>query len=279
MHISAACPINYCMKLLECLPVEIAEALRRIDDIRELRIRNGGAVKINVSGRWYYLGDGALCTSTRNAITLGKVCDDILNIACANSMYAHEKSLSNGYFTLEDGTRIGVCGQVAGSGENIFQSYTSLCFRIPHYVNCADGKLLNKCIDNNTVIIGKPGAGKTTLLRDIALKLGSFYNVLVVDERGELFYDECMLAASGCDILKRCSKSYAFDVGVRAMSPQYIVCDELSENDIVSVKNCLTSGVNLICSAHGTDEQDFENRFGLLNKFAVVVNLNLQKRN
>lgn len=264
------------MKLLDCLPQNIAQELRQIGDVRELRIRNGGAVKINVAGHWYFLGEGSLGTSSRNAITVGAVCDEILNVACANSVYAHEKSLSNGYFTLEDGTRIGVCGQVSGSENNIFQKYTSLCFRIPHHINCADDKLLKKCVDSNVIIIGKPASGKTTLLRDIAVKFGALYNVLVVDERGELFYDDSLLASSGCDVLKQCSKSYAFEIAIRAMSPEYIVCDELSKSDALSVEDCIASGVKLICSAHAANAEDFDEKFGLLKKFDVVVDLNRQ---
>lgn len=262
------------MKLLDILPAEIANELSGLSDLRELRIRNGGAVKLNVGGRWYYVGTKGLHTAQRNSLTVGDVCDDIVKKACCNSVYAYEKSLANGYFTLEDGVRVGVCGHVFGAEKTFFQRYTSLCFRVPHYVNCVDKSALDKCIGNNVLVLGVPSAGKTTYLRDLAVKLAQSCNVLVADERGELFYDEHLLASSGCDVLKWCSKSYAFDVGVRAMSPNYIVCDELAENDIQFVKSILNSGVHLICSAHANDANDFEKRFGILDCFAFVVNLN-----
>jgi len=123
------------------------------------------------------------------------------------------------------------------------------------------------------LIIGKPGSGKTTLLRDLAVKLGQSFNVLVADERGEIFYDDNLLASSGCDVLKWSDKAYAFEIGVRAMSPNFIVCDELSENDVNFVRSCINSGVKLICSAHGSGKQDFDERFGLLDRFGVVVTL------
>ena len=263
------------MKLLECLPCDIADGLSKTQDLRELRIRNGGAVKLNVGGRWYYLGArGTLNTFARGAIVVGEVCDDIVKRACSNSVYAHEKSLANGFFTLEDGVRVGVCGEVFGTDKTVFRQYSSLCFRVPHYVNCVSDKVLQRCIGSNTLVIGAPAAGKTTYLRDLAVKLGQSYNVLVVDERGELFYDNTLLGSSGCDALKWCSKSYAFDVGLRAMSPDYIVCDELAESDVAFVKACLNSGVHLVCSAHGESGDDFNKRFGLLDSFGVVVNLN-----
>lgn len=263
------------MKLLDCLPCEISNRLQTIGDIRELRIRNGCAVRLNVSGRWYYLGENsALLASSRSAITIGNECDNIVKRACGGSVYAYEKSLSNGYFTLEDGVRVGVCGAMFGSDKRVFQQYTSLCFRIPHYINCATESVLKKCESGSVIIIGAPASGKTTYLRDIATKLGPHYNVLVSDERGELFYDESLTALSCCDILKWSDKAYAFEIGTRAMSPQYFVCDELSESDIHFVRACVASGVKLICSAHASSEVDFDKRFGLSDCFDFLIDLN-----
>ena len=101
--------------------------------------------------------------------------------------------------------------------------------------------------------------------------------MLVADERGELFFDDNLSATSGCDILKWSDKTYAFEVGTRAMSPQYFVCDELSESDIPFVKSCVSSGIKLICSAHASSEADFERRFGILDCFTFIVDLNHSK--
>lgn len=263
------------MKLFDCLPCEIAEHINAVSDVREIRIRNGGAVRVNAEGRWYYLGrNKSFVTTARNAIAVGAVCDDIIKKACSNSVYAHEKSLASGYFTLEDGVRIGVCGQMSGADKRVFQKYTSLCFRIPHYVNCVSDDMLKKCEQVNTIVIGAPASGKTTFLRDVAVKLGQSFNVLVADERGELFYDDNLISLSGCDILKWTDKQYAFEIGVRAMSPQYFICDELCESDVRFVKSCASSGVKLVCSAHASSKADFDRRFGLLTYFENVVNLN-----
>lgn len=274
MHNFNACPILYGMKLFDCLPNYIADELVNVGDLRELRIRNGGAIKVNVSGRWYYVAKGALSLTANKAITPGCVCDDIVKKACNNSVYAYEKTLADGFFTLDDGVRVGVCGEVFGANRSVFRSYTSLCFRIPHYVNCVSLDVLKKCEGGNVLVLGAPGSGKTTFLRDIAVKLGQSYNVLVADERGELFYDEALTERSGCDVIKWAQKSYAFSVGVRAMSPNYIICDELCEEDVPFVKSCLSCGVKLICSAHAKNMQDFINRFNLPNSFETVINLN-----
>ena len=259
------------MKLAECLPSCLADRLSSIHGIREIRIRDNRVAKVNVKGQWYFVGERALVQKSENALALGEVCEAIIKKACNNSVYAYEKMLAKGFFTLEDGVRIGVCGVVAGTHEKVFQKYTSLCLRVPHYVACVDADVLSQCRRGNTVVIGPPGSGKTTFLRDLSVKLSQSCNVLVVDERGELFYDNDLTAKSHCDVLKWSDKLYAFESGVRAMSPDFIVCDELSTEDISALKSCLSSGVKVVCSVHGSCLDDFTKKFDLQSSFSTAV--------
>lgn len=259
------------MKLFDCLPVCLSEILQGISKILEIRIRNGRPVRVNVDGQWYFVSEYGLTQNSGKAIVVGDECNEIVRKACNNSVYAYEKMLAKGFFTLEDGVRVGVCGHVAGSKEAIFQKYTSLCFRVPHHVNLVDSYVLSRCSRGSVVVIGPPCSGKTTFLRDLSVKLSHMSNVLVVDERGELFYDEKLIKQSNCDVLKWTSKEYAFEIGIRAMSPQWIVCDELSVEDITHVRSCINSGVHIACSAHGSNYQDFVSRFGLESSFQTAV--------
>lgn len=259
------------MKYLDCLPQEISQYVSGFDDIREIRIRNGRAVRLNLGGKWYYLNKGALSIQYPHDAALGDVCDSIIRIACNNSIYAHERMLSKGYFTLEDGCRIGVAGSVSGSKENIFQKYTSLCLRIPHYIKCVTNEAINRCANKNVLVIGPPNSGKTTFLRDFASRLSNECNILIADERGELAYDGGVISESNCDVIKWTSKSYVLAVGARALSPDLIVCDELAEEDTVFVRSCINSGIRLVCSVHGNDTDNFEKKFKLLNCFDVAV--------
>ena len=262
------------MKLFDCLPIKLADALHSLKDVRELRIRNNRAVKINVGGLWYYVCGSGLTQNVANAVILDDVCDKIVKMACNNSVYAYEKMLAKGFFTLEDGVRVGVCGHVAGSSDVVFRKYTSLCFRIPHHVSCVDNLTLTQCQKGNVVVIGPPCSGKTTFLRDLSVKLSQNHSVLVVDERGELFYDDELLNSCNCDVLKWSSKAYAFEVGVRAMAPEFIVCDELADSDVGFVKSCVNSGVNIACSVHGFTVDDFAKKFGVDADFITAVVLN-----
>lgn len=259
------------MKFTECLPIQIAESVCELCDLRELRIRNGSLIRVNVGGYWYFLGKNGLTQQSRGALTVDDVCDDIVMKACNNSVYAYEKMLAQGFFTMSDGVRVGVSGHIAHGKDIVFQKYTSLCFRIPHYVDCVDVETLRECERGNVVVIGPPCSGKTTFLRDLAVKLSRKNNVLVVDERGEFFYESDNVANGNCDVLKWTSKQYAFDIGIRAMSPQWIVCDELATADVPHIKSCLESGVNVACSAHGFGIEDFMRRFALQNEFSTAV--------
>ncbi len=253
------------------MPQEISARLRSLADVREIRLRNNRPIRVNVGGQWYTIGTKGLLKSDENGLLLDEECDSIVRRACNNSVYAYEKMLAKGFFTLEDGSRIGVCGQTAGACEMVFRKYTSLCIRIPHRVALVDEQTFEQCQRGNIVVIGPPGSGKTTFLRDLATKLARRYNVLVVDERGEFFYDDNLSNASDCDVLTWCGKSYAFEVGIRAMSPQWIVCDELAIDDKVHLRATLDSGVNIACSVHGNNREEFEDKFGVSAMFTTIV--------
>ena len=91
---------------------------------------------------------------------------------------------------------------------------------------------------------------KTTLLRDIARYIGTVgHRVVVLDERFELSADGFDLGAC-TDILQGYPKQEGLSHAVRCLSPEYIVCDELGENDLSAIRAASFSGVALIASIH-----------------------------
>lgn len=258
------------MNCIQCLPQEASGYLSGLDGIREIRLRNGKGLKVNVKGKWFWLGKNALLTSPQNALRFENVCEEFVKKACNRSVYAYEKMLAQGYFTLNDGSRVGVCGELSQDG--VFKNYTSLCVRTAKYFRC-----VQSVFNDSVIVVGPPSSGKTTYLRDYACRLSKTQNVVVVDERGEISSCEGFEKYSECDVLKFGGKKYAFQVAVRSLSPDWIVCDELSEEDYCLLPQVCESGVKLAASIHATDADGLAKRLGkylLCFSFAVFLERN-----
>ena len=53
--------------------------------------------------------------------------------------------------------------------------------------------------------------------------------------------------------MKYADKSTAFEAGVRAMRPDILITDELSERDCLALKKVMESGVYVVATAHFSD--------------------------
>lgn len=263
------------MRLAECVPKAVGNILLT-ENVNEIRIRNNCPVRICVDGDWFWVGKNGLEKSAVWGVAVGEVCDEIVKNACQNSIFAYEKMLVNGYFTLEDGCRIGVCGDM--SAERCFRKFTSLCVRVPKVVRCVSDAVFEAAKTGCLIVVSPPSCGKTTYLRDIAAKLSKSKNVVVSDERGELF-PAGLNANHCCDVLRFANREYAFGVAVRSLAAEYLVCDELTADDLPWVERCLCCGVKLICSLHGECLTDTERFLGkLCGLFSTVVLLDKNHR-
>lgn len=191
------------------------------------------------------------------------------------SIYAREHELSQGFFTLRDGCRVGVCGRMAASREGFLAitSIGSICIRVAREVTgCADAlveRIAGSDAPLSTLLVSPPGMGKTTMLRDAARQLSTRgFSVAIADERHEL-----AACADGVptldvgprtDVMDGCAKGPAVARIVRSMAPDIIVTDEIgSADDARALAEARRCGVCVLASAHAAGFSDLRAREGL----------------
>lgn len=254
------------MKFVDCLPSWIVDCVDG-RNVREIRLRNNSAVRVNVDGQWWCCSAVGLAKDLSTCRMLDVSCNNLVKLACNDSIYAYEQMLAEGYFTLDDGSRFGVAGAYSTAGK-VFRDYTSICIRVPHCVDCANAYLLDVVKRGSALIVGAPATGKTTLLRDIAVKLSNYQNVAVVDERGEL--DVCNVLHN-CDVLKWTSKKAGVEMALRCLSPNYILCDELARDDCAWLPRAVCSGVKVIATLHASSVDEVKNLDINLSNFKTLI--------
>lgn len=246
------------------LPQKVQKALSSLntDKLYEIRLRKGFPVKVIYDKNVYYLTQNGISKFRENTI-IAEVIDIekiIMNVT-EDSVYAFNDKIVGGYLTTKNGVRIGVAGKcVTNNGKVVtIKDFSSLNVRIPHKIIGAAKKILRHviCSDsiNNTLIISPPFYGKTTILKDLIATINEKFCVpiLIVDERGEFEGVE----GENIDVISFSDKSYAFNAGIRSMSPSVIVVDELAgKEDWIAVKNAVLSGVYVLASCHGRTIDD-----------------------
>lgn len=249
------------------LPDSIIECLEKIDlnKLYEIRLRENYSVSIVYDNKRYFLGKNGLCEYENLSYKCDKeLIEQVIERLTEYSVYAFNDKLKKGFLTSKNGIRIGVAGECVYDKELVtIKNPTSLNVRIPHEINgCSQAVfpfIKNKNGIYNTLLLSPPFCGKTTLLKDLAKTLNKYYkkSILIIDERGEF----SSVSGVNIDVIKYCDKSYAFNYGIRSLSPEIVITDELQgQADWDFIKESVNSGVQILASCHAGNIIELKNK-------------------
>lgn len=222
--------------------------------LEEIRIRVNRPILLTLSGTSYPLD--LLCSPDMIQKTL--------QMLCSHSLYSHAETLREGFICVTGGIRVGVCGRaVVENGRiTVLRDVSSLCIRLPHRILEAGQAIYDtlaaRQFQDSVLVFSPPGMGKTTVLRELAAQLSDPphpVRVALVDTRYELSVglEHCMML----DVLSGYPRSQGIEIAVRTLSPDYIICDEISSpEDRQALLQCFGSGVRLCASIHAGSKED-----------------------
>jgi stage III sporulation protein AA len=222
---------------------------------REIRLRAGQAIAVEHGTQRLLVN----VTVTREDLK------NLIELFCDYSLHSYARQFSLGFITLKGGHRAGFCGTAVFDDSRGAQcasvqsvrNITSINLRIAReFPGCSDKLFSLLPVENikSLLLIGKPMSAKTTILRDFARNLSEAgFKAAVIDERSELS-SSCGGAGgfnlgANTDVLDGFPKKAGFITALRALSPDFIICDEVT-GDTEEIAQCLSSGVGVIMTMH-----------------------------
>ena len=241
-------------------------------DVTEIRIRAGRPLVLTAGEKTYFLsrtGVHSRLPSAPFVPSAGQLADCVAAL-CDYSVYSRQNEICEGFITLRGGSRAGVCGTAVIDGGRItnVKNISSVNLRIAHEIpDCSKSVLEHVSPENGVLLCGAPCSGKTTVLRDMARVLSLGSRVSLIDSRGELaavFRGEPQNDVGFCDVLDGYSRRDGFEIAVRCMSPEIVMCDEIGADDIPSILGAGLSGAAVIATAHCRGKDEFRNKEGMM---------------
>ena len=268
-----------------------------INRITEIRLHRGKRIILTIRNSACFIdlnGDLHTVPDSSCIIISNDDFDELFMKLCSYSVYNNLDTLKNGYLTLSSGVRVGIASSAVYNNEAMLsvKNITSLSIRIPHEIKSCSGEILSSLYTDklpSIIVAGAPNSGKTTLLRALAYELsngysGNFRKVCVIDERNEICAkyesDYIMKTGANCDILTGFKKAQGIELATRSLSPEIIICDEISNPaEAREINSSFSSGCAFALSVHIGNEEDLLNKriIRLLldtGEFSYVVLLN-----
>ena len=248
-------------EILRMLPQTVRSALAGVPDtqIEELRLRVGQKPTILYAGAERPL-------PVRSVLSQNELQQVLLN-ASAQSQYAVQEQLRNGYLSLPGGYRIGVCGSavVQNGCMTGLREISSLAIRVPHAIRHPPERLL-LYLQESCLLAGAPGSGKTTLLRSCIRALSDAgQRVAVIDERLELagaLHGVPQFDLGPCtDVLSGCPKIEGMLLLLRSMNPQWLAVDEITQpEELAAIRQAGGCGVRLLATIHAGSTEELKSK-------------------
>ena len=188
--------------------------------------------------------------------------ENLISSLCGGSIYAHFNTIRDGYISLGNGMRAGVCGKAICENGKItaISDISSINIRFPRRIyHSAD--LLYDFLEKNefkksVLLYSAPGVGKTSILREliylISKKSDPPVRHAVIDSREEItpFMDRSQISS---DIFVSYPKGLAIEIATKSMTPELIICDEISSlEEATAVLQATGSGVRIVATCHAS---------------------------
>ena len=240
----------------------------------EIRLRKNGPVSVTVGNKNILIDEnGRACDMKRVLRATDIEIAECLSKLTGGSFYTCDEFVSMGFIPLAEGGRAGVCGRAnPKNGKSFsFAEIYSINLRIHRFMPSVAKELVSEFERDGlvgTLVCSPPALGKTTFLRSAAYLLSTgkgieCKRVGIADERCEISVG---IPEKGLlEIVSGAPKREAITLLTRTMSPEIIICDEISADEVEQVIEAQSTGVPLIASAHCERPSDLLKR-GKLKK-------------
>jgi stage III sporulation protein AA len=252
--------------VLYALPDRLIPFLQKLSDCvksnaSEIRLRAGLPLALTVKGETVFVRQSGQTQFfiSNDALKVTKSdLEECFKKLCNNSVYAHENELKNGYITMKNGCRAGICGNL--SDEGFLTDISSVNIRIAREILGCANEIIKNYTCGGLLIAGPPCSGKTTVLRDLVRQLalgntGRIKKVAVIDSRHEISGSSGGISLNdlgpATDVLICENKAIGIEIALRTMFPDVIAFDEIcTVAELKSVSDSFCSGVDIITTAH-----------------------------